>query len=256
MEVLSRVRHPNLATAIGACTESRSLIYEYIDNGSLEDYLSTPAKTFSLLWQTRIRISIDMCNALMFLHANNTCNVHGNLKPSNILLDSNFVTKITDFGIFNLVSHNENPLTFHTNDPEKLAYVGPEFLENGELTSESDVYSFGVVLLRLLTARPASAVVRDVKCALERGNLDSVLDMSAGEWPLEHAEQLSYLALRCCEKDPMDRPDLVSEVWAVIEPMRELCSISSSMDSKSQRRIPSHFVCPIYQVIHVFNLCC
>ncbi|KAL8544002.1 hypothetical protein ACS0TY_004523 [Phlomoides rotata] len=251
MEVLARVRHPNLATPIGACPESRSLIYEYIDNGSLEDYLSNPAKTFSLLWQTRIRITIDICYALMFLHANNSCSVsvHGNLKPSNILLDSNFVTKVTDFGIFNLVSHNENPLTFHTNDPETLAYMDPEFLENGELTSESDVYSFGVVLLQLLTARPASGVVWDVKCALERGKLDSVLDMSAGEWPLEQVEQLSYLALRCCEKDPIDRPDLVSEVWAVLEPMRELCSVSSCMDSKSQRRIPSHFVCPIYQEV-------
>ncbi|KAI3458134.1 hypothetical protein Pfo_014797 [Paulownia fortunei] len=258
-EVLCRVRHPNLVTLIGACPESRSLIYEYIENGSLEDYLSSLAKTCSLSWQTRIRIAIDTCSALLFLHANNSCSVHGNLKPSNILLDANFVTKISDFGIRNLISENENPSSLHTfcskNDPEKLAYMDPEFFEDGELTTESDVYSFGVVLLRLLTARPAMGVVRDVKCALERGKLDSVLDMSAGDWPLGQAKQLANLALRCCQKDRMDRPDLVSEVWAVLEPMRELCnlsqltSISSCMDSRSQHKIPSHFLCPIFQEV-------
>ncbi|KAK4431478.1 U-box domain-containing protein 32 [Sesamum alatum] len=259
VEFLSRVRHPNLVTLIGACPESRSLVYEYIENGSLEDYLSGRAKSGSLSWQSRIKIAIDICSAILFLHANNTCYVHGNLKPSDILLDANFVTKISDFGINNLISENENPSGFHTlgskNDPEKLAYMDPESFENGKLTTESDVYSFGVVLLRLLTARPATSVIRDVNCAMERGNLDAVLDTSAGDWPLRQAKQLANLALRCCEKDPMDRPDLASEIWTVLEPMRELCtssqltSASSCMDSRSQHKIPSHFVCPIYQEV-------
>ncbi|KAL0371714.1 UNVERIFIED_CONTAM: U-box domain-containing protein 32 [Sesamum calycinum] len=259
VEFLSRVRHPNLVTLIGACPESRSLVYEYIENGSLEDYLSGRAKSGSLSWQSRIKIAIDICSAILFLHANNICCVHGNLKPSDILLDANFVTKISDYGINNLISENENPSSFHTlgskNDPEKLAYMDPESFENGKLTTESDVYSFGVILLRLLTARPAMSVIRDVKCAMERGNLDAVLDTSAGEWPLKQAKQLAHLALRCCEEDPMDRPDLASEIWAVLEPMRELCnssqitSTASFMDSRSQHKIPSHFVCPIYQEV-------
>lgn len=245
------MRHPNLVTLFGACPESRSLIYEYIDNGSLEDYLSNPAKACSLLWQTRIGIAIDTCSALMFLHANTNCNVHGNLKPSNILLDAHFVTKISEFGISNLVSRNENRLILHTSNPKDIEYMDPESLETGDFTTESDVYSFGMVLLRLLTAREAAGAVRDVKCALERGKLDSVLDMSAGEWPLGLAKKLVILALKCCEKDSMDRPDLVSQVWAVLEPMREVCSASasSSVNSGSQRKIPSHFVCPIVQVI-------
>ncbi|KAG8381309.1 hypothetical protein BUALT_Bualt06G0109000 [Buddleja alternifolia] len=252
VEVLSRIRHPNLVTLVGACPESRSLIYEYIENGSLEDYLSSVAKTRHLSWQTRIRIAIEICSALLFLHANTSSCVHGNLKPSNILLDANFVSKLCDFGIHNLIPQNDNPLINHK--PEKLAYMDPESIENGELTTESDVYSFGIVLLRLLTARPAEGVVRDVKCALERGNLDTVLDMSAGDWPLGQVKQLAYLALRCCERDRLDRPDLVSGIWAVLEPMRESCKLSQStstscMDSTSQRKIPSHFVCPIFQEV-------
>ncbi|GFP82236.1 U-box domain-containing protein 33 [Phtheirospermum japonicum] len=247
IEILCRVRHPNLVTLIGACPESRSLVYEYIENGSLEDYLSNPIQNH-LSWQTRIRIAIDTCSALIFLHADN--NVHGNLKTSNILLDANLVTKISGFGISNLISRNENP----NDDPEKLAYVGPEYFEDGKLTTECDVYSFGVVMLRLLTARPATSVVRDVKCAVESGNLESVLDVLAGDWPLGQAE-LANLGLRCCERDPSDRPDLVSDVWAVLEPMREFCksselsSIASCVDSTSQLKIPSHFLCPIFQEV-------
>ncbi|KAL9163310.1 hypothetical protein ABFS82_06G032500 [Erythranthe guttata] len=253
MEVLCRVRHPNLVTLIGACPESRSLVYEYIGNGSLEDYLSSPSKTCSLSWQTRIRIAIDICSALLFLHANYTCSVHGNLKPSNVLLDANFVTKISDFGIFNLISDNENPFRSNTlcnkNDPETLAYMDPESFEYGEITAESDVYSFGVLMLRLLTAKPATDLVREVKCALERGNLETILDKSAGDWPLGPAKQFADVALMCCRKNSLDRPDLESEVWTVLEPMAELCSSSSSVDSTTQHNVPSYFLCPIFQEI-------
>lgn len=255
VEFLCRVRHPNLVTLVGACAESRSLVYEYIENGSLEDYLSSPSNACSLSWQTRIRIAIDICSALLFLHENTSCSVHGDIKPSNILLDASFVTKISDFGIFDLISQNENPFRLHETysktDPEKLAYMDPESFESGEFTTYSDVYSFGVVLLRLLTARPATSVVRDVKCALERGNLEAVLDESAGDWPLGQAKRLANLALMCCNKDRVDRPHLVSEVWTVLEPLRELCSISSCIDSRSQHKIPSYFLCPIFQVINL-----
>ncbi|XP_073123114.1 U-box domain-containing protein 32 isoform X2 [Henckelia pumila] len=254
VEVLSRVRHPNLVTLIGACPESRSLLYEYIENSSLEDYLSTPAKIHALLWQTRIRIAIEICSVLVFLRGNHSCNVHGNLKPSKILFNPNFVCKISDFGIYNLMSQNENPLTCNI-DPEIKAYMDPEILENGVRTTETDVYSFGIILLRLLTARPASTVVRDVRCASERGQLNAVLDLSAGDWPLEQAKQLADLALRCCETNSLDRPDLSSEIWAGLEPLKDLChqsqstSTSTSSNSKSQQKIPSHFVCPIFQEV-------
>ncbi|XP_059667103.1 U-box domain-containing protein 32 isoform X2 [Cornus florida] len=250
--LLSRVRHPNIVTLIGTCPESRSLIYEYLENGSLEDRLACCGKTPPLPWQTRTKIASEICSALIFLHSDNPCIIHGNLKPTKILLDSKFVSKLSDLGICHLIAQDGN-LTYtstlcNKTNPEVSVYMDPEFLETRELTAESDVYSFGIILLRLLTGRPALGIVKDVKCALERDNLKTVLDFSAGPWPLEQAQQLAHLALRCCERKRLDRPDLVSDVWGVIEPMRDLCTLSY-LDSKEHRRVPSHFVCPIFQDI-------
>ncbi|XP_020234387.1 U-box domain-containing protein 32 isoform X1 [Cajanus cajan] len=252
VEVLYRVRHPNLLTLIGSCAESRSLVYEYLNNGSLESHLSRKDKN-PLPWQIRISIAIYICSALIFLHSSEPCIIHGNLKPSKVLLDANFVAKISDLGIPSLVQQSldsADTSTICNNPNECLAYVDPECFVTGKFTPESDVYSFGVILLQLLTGRPLSGLVRDMKCALEKENLKAVLDISAGEWPLYQTEQLAYLALRCCEKTWLNRPDLVSEIWSVLEPFKATCiGTPPYLTSKKLRRVPSHFVCPIVQEV-------
>ncbi|KAA8533710.1 hypothetical protein F0562_031227 [Nyssa sinensis] len=147
----SRVRHPNIVTLIGICPESRSLIFEYLENGSLEDRLACRGKAPPLPWQTRTKIAIEICSALIFLHSYNPCIVHGNLKPTKVLLDANCVSKLSDSGIYHLIPQDENT-TYATTlcnktDPEFSVYMDPEFLETGELTVESDVYAFGIILL-------------------------------------------------------------------------------------------------------------
>ncbi|KAL5744637.1 hypothetical protein ACOSQ2_027753 [Xanthoceras sorbifolium] len=255
VEVLSRVRHPNLVTLIGTCPESRSLVYEYLRNGSLEDCLACKDKTPPLPWQTRIQIASEICNSLIYLHSNKPCIIHGNLKPSKVLLDANFVSKLGDLGVFHLIPRGEDTdksITLSNDSGNKApsVYTDPEYSETGKLTPESDVYSFGIILLELLTRRPVLGILKDVKCALEKGNFNAVLDCSAGDWPLEPAMQLAHLALRCCEKSQLNRPDLVSEIWSVLEPMRTSCIAPLSCSgSKEPRRIPSHFVCPIFQEV-------
>lgn len=252
VEVLSRVRHPNLLTLIGSCAESKSLVYEYLNNGSLESHLAFKDKT-PLPWQIRISIATDICSALIFLHSSDPCIIHGNLKPSKVLLDANFVAKLGDLGIPSLVHHSVDAADKGTvvckNSNKGLEYVDPDYLVTGKFTPESDVYSFGIILLQLLTGRPLSGLVRDVKCALEKENLEAVLDFSAGEWPLNQTRQLTYLALRCCEKTWLNRPDLTSEVWSVLKPFKIICiDRRQDLTSKKLQRAPSHFVCPIVQV--------
>ncbi|XP_052481474.1 U-box domain-containing protein 32 isoform X2 [Gossypium raimondii] len=246
VEILSRIRHPNLVTIIGTCPESRSLVFEYLRNGSLEERLACKNKSPPLPWQTRIRIASEICSALIFLHSNKPCIPHGNLKPSKVLLDSNFVSKLIDSGIYRLIPQGKSTDTSALSS----VYMDPVYLENGEVTRESDVYSFGMILLRLLTGRSALGILNDVKCSIETENFNMVLDRTAGNWPLEEAQLLAHLAIRCCDTQPLDRPDFVSEIWSVLGPMRDSCVNSAScLEAKELRCAPSHFVCPIFQEV-------
>ncbi|ONI23124.1 hypothetical protein PRUPE_2G170900 [Prunus persica] len=257
VDVLSKLRHSNLVTLIGACPESWTLIYEYLSNGSLEDRLSCKDNTPPLSWQTRIRIATELCSVLIFLHSSKPHGiVHGDLKPANILLDDNFVSKLSDFGISRLLSRGEgssnNTTLYCRTDPKgTFAYIDPEFLSSGELTPKSDVYSFGIILLRLLTGRPALGITKEVQYALDSGKLETLLDPLAGDWPFVQAEQLACLAMRCCEMSRKRRADLVSDVWRVLDPMRVSCGCSSSfrLGTEEHFQPPSYFICPIFQEV-------
>ncbi|KAJ0228665.1 Serine-threonine/tyrosine-protein kinase [Hirschfeldia incana] len=244
VEILSRVRHPNLITIVGTCPESRSLIYQYIPNGSLEDCFSTTNNVPALPWESRIRIASEICSALLFLHSNVPCIIHGNLKPSKILLDSNLVTKISDYGISQLIPIDG----VDKSDP----HVDPHYFVSGEMTLESDIYSFGMILLQLLTRRPLSGVLRDVKCAVENDNISAVLDNSAGDWPVARGKKLANIAIRCCKKNPLNRPDLPI-VLRVLDRMKAsevpLSETSSYANQKVPRKPPSHYLCPIFQEV-------
>ncbi|XP_038681870.1 U-box domain-containing protein 33 [Tripterygium wilfordii] len=257
VDVLSKMRHPNLVTLIGACPEAWTLIYEYLPNGSLEDRLSCRDNSPPLSWQTRISIAAELCSVLIFLHSSKPHSIiHGDLKPANILLDANFMSKLSDFGICRLLSHDaslSNEITefCRTNPKGTFVYMDPEFLASGELTPKSDVYAFGIILLRLLTGRPALGITKEVQYALDAGNLKSLLDPLAGDWPFVKAEQLARLAMRCCEMNRRCRPDLASDVWRVLEPMRASSGGTSLLQLGTQEHCqpPSYFICPIFQEV-------
>ncbi|OIW21427.1 hypothetical protein TanjilG_03461 [Lupinus angustifolius] len=257
VDVLSKIRHPNLITLIGACPESWTLVYEFLPNGSLEDRLCCKDNTAPLSWQSRIRISAELCSALIFLHSSKPHSiVHGDLKPSNILLDANLVSKLSDFGICRILScgdscSNNNTQFWKTDPKGTFVYMDPEFLASGELTPKSDVYSFGIILLRILTGRSALGIVKEVKYALDTGKLKTLLDPLAGDWPFVQAEQLTHLALRCCEMNRNSRPDLHSDVWRMLELMRASYGGANTFGLGSQgfHQPPACFICPIFQEI-------
>nr|XP_043628466.1 U-box domain-containing protein 33-like isoform X2 [Erigeron canadensis] len=253
VNVLSKLRHPNLVTLIGACPDAWIIVYEYLSGGSLEDRLNCKDNTPPLSWQNRIRIAAELCSVLIFLHS---CGiVHGDLKPANLLLDKNLVSKLSDFGICRVLSQNEfssnnTSLCCRTDPKGTFVYMDPEFLSTGELTSKSDTYSFGIILLRLLTGRPALGITKEVQYALNKENLKSILDPTAGDWPFVQAQQLALLAMNCCDVARKNRPDLATEAWRVLEPMRVSCGLSSfRFGSEGQCQIPHYFICPIFQEI-------
>lgn len=254
--MLTKVRHPNLVTLIGSCPEACALIYEYLPNGSLEDHLACSNNTPPLTWQERTRIIGEICAALLFLHSSQPRPmVHGNLKPGNVLLDANLVSKLSDFSICEMLiqSNTTTSSMYHSTDPKgTLAYMDPEFVRTGEMTPKSDVYSVGIIILRLLTGWQPLNISNRVEEAIENGNLHSIIDLSAGEWPFVQASQLAHLGIRCTELSRKMRADLMKDVWQVIKPIIKVSALpdrpSSFISALDDRRIPSYFICPILQV--------
>ncbi|KAI3441789.1 Protein kinase domain-containing protein [Psidium guajava] len=229
VDVLSKVRHPNLITLIGACPKPCTLVYEYVPNGSLEDWLHSSTRAKQLPWQARIRIATELCSVLAFLHSYKPHSiVHGDVKPANILLDKHLGSKLSDFGICRLLSSGEqssnNTTVLYTTDLKGTpGYMDPEILVTQELTTKFDVYSFGIILLQLLTRQPALGIAIEVRKAISAGTLEAILDPLAGEWPYMLAKELAHLALRCCKMSRRNRPDLQSDVWTLLQSIGASC---------------------------------
>uniref|UniRef100_A0A0E0B703 RING-type E3 ubiquitin transferase n=1 Tax=Oryza glumipatula TaxID=40148 RepID=A0A0E0B703_9ORYZ len=187
VHLISKVRHPHLVTLIGACPDALCLVYEYVPNGSLHDRLWSKCGIPQLPWKIRARIVAEISSALFFLHS---CKpqmiVHGDLKLENILLDANLHCKIADCGISQLFM-------------EDAKDADPEYRRSKPLTPKSDIYSFGIVILQLLTGKQAAGLPSEVRRAMSSGKLWSLLDPTAGEWPLEVARRLAELGLKCSE---------------------------------------------------------
>ncbi|GAB4849922.1 hypothetical protein Ancab_029223 [Ancistrocladus abbreviatus] len=212
VEVLSCIRHPNLVLLLGACPEYGCLVYEYMARGCLEDRLLCRGKTPTLSWQLRFRIAAEITTGLLFLHQTKPEPlVHRDLKPANILLDQNFVSKISDVGLARLVppSVADNVTQYlMTSTAGTFCYIDPEYQQTGMLGVKSDVYSLGVVLLQLITAKPPMGLAHHVSAAIEQDKFAEILDPTVPNWPVKEALCFAKLSLQCAELRRKDRPDL------------------------------------------------
>ncbi|XP_021763738.1 U-box domain-containing protein 52-like isoform X2 [Chenopodium quinoa] len=216
VEVLSCMRHPHMVLLLGACPEYGCLVYEYMNNGSLEDRLLRKGGTAPISWRIRFKIAAEIAIALTFLHqAKPEPLVHRDLKPANILLDKNYVSKISDVGLARLVPPSvANSVTqYHmTSAAGTFCYIDPEYQQTGMLTTKSDVYSLGIMLLQIITAKPAMGLSHHVQRAIDTGTLADMLDPNVTDWPVDEAISFAKLALKCSELRKRDRPDLATVV--------------------------------------------
>lgn len=244
VNVLSKLQHPHLVTLIGVCPEAWSLVYEYLPNGSLQDYLSqTKYNASCLSWKTRTRIIGEISSALLFLHSSKPkLVVHGNLNPGNIFLDSELSSKICDFGICRMVSEETSrwpSFRQYTEPKGAFPYIDPEFNHTGVFTPKSDIYSFGLIILQLLTGMPPLGLASMVRKVMLCRKFESILDSSAGKWPISVATRLVNLGLQCCELNSRDRPELRPAL------VTELMQLHAS----EKRPVPPYFLCPILKEI-------
>ncbi|MBA0690445.1 hypothetical protein Goari_008119, partial [Gossypium aridum] len=232
VEVLSCMRHPNMVLLLGACPEYGCLVYEYMFNGSLEDRLFRRGNTPPLSWRRRFTIAAEIATALLFLHqAKPEPLVHRDLKPANILLDRNYVSKISDVGLARLVppSVADSVTQYHmTSAAGTFCYIDPEYQQTGMLTTKSDIYSLGIMLLQIITAKPPMGIAHHVGRAIEKGTFADMLDPAVPNWPVEEALSFAQLALKCVELRKRDRPDLGTVIVPELNRLRDLGSSSDS----------------------------
>ncbi|XP_051131033.1 probable serine/threonine-protein kinase PBL9 [Andrographis paniculata] len=244
---LGQLRHPNLVKLIGYCLEDdhRLLVYEFMPKGSMENHLFRRGSYFQpLSWSLRMKIALGAAKGLAFLHNAETQVIYRDFKTSNILLDSSYNAKLSDFGMA-----RDGPTGDKSHVSTRVmgtyGYAAPEYLSTGHLTSKSDVYSFGVVLLEILTGKKAidknrprgeHNLVEWAKPYLtNKRRIFHVLDARLeGQYSLSQAAKVANLAMQCLCVDARTRPNMVGVV-AALEQLQDLKDLSKT-DGRDHRQ--------------------
>lgn len=227
VRILCQVNHRSLVRLLGCCLELENplLIYEYVSNGTLFDYLHrySSGSREPLKWHQRLKIAHQTAEGLCYLHSAAVPPIyHRDVKSSNILLDDKLDAKVSDFGLSRLVElAEENKSHIFTSAQGTLGYLDPEYYRNFQLTDKSDVYSFGVVLMELLTAQKAIDFNREeesVNLAMYGKRkmvedklmdvVDPLLKEGASALELETMKSLGYLATACVDDQRQKRPSM------------------------------------------------
>ncbi|XP_027349039.1 probable receptor-like protein kinase At5g18500 [Abrus precatorius] len=220
VEAIGHVRHKNLVRLLGYCIEGthRMLVYEYVNNGNLEQWLHGAMRHHGYLtWEARIKILLGTAKALAYLHeAIEPKVVHRDIKSSNILIDNDFNAKVSDFGLAKLLGSGKSHVT--TRVMGTFGYVAPEYANTGLLNEKSDVYSFGVLLLEGITGRdpvdygrqPNEVNLVDwLKMMVGNRRSEEVVDPNIEMKPSTRALKRALLtALRCVDPDAEKRPKM------------------------------------------------
>ncbi|CAN0901973.1 Probable LRR receptor-like serine/threonine-protein kinase At1g56130 [Linum grandiflorum] len=232
---ISAVQHRNLVKLYGCCIEgeNRLLVYEYLENKSLDKALFETS--LNLDWPTRYDICLGIARGLAYLHEESRLRiVHRDVKASNILLDSELVPKISDFGLAKLYDDKKTHIS--TRVAGTIGYLAPEYAMRGHLTEKADVFAFGVVALEIVSGRPNSDTTLDedrmylLEWAwhLHENNREVELADSklSSEFDQDELKRFVGIALLCTQASPSLRPSM-SRVVAMLSGDVEVGVVSS-----------------------------
>ncbi|KAF2306546.1 hypothetical protein GH714_019345 [Hevea brasiliensis] len=233
VNTFASLRHPNLCKLLGYHardgSEQRMLVYERLYHGSLDRLLYGRSDGPPIDWNTRMKIALCAAQGLTFLHEEGPFQaVYNEFSTGNIQIDKDFSAKLSGYGCVGQI-----PETEISNSSVAVANLSLETLERGLLTPKSNVWSFGIVLLELLTGRKnldnrhpkeeRNLVKWSRPFLVDDCRLSLIMDPQLkGRFPVKAARTVADIALRCLQKDPLERPTMrtIVEHLKVIQDMK------------------------------------
>lgn len=251
VDAIGRVRHKNLVRLLGYCVEGayRMLVYEYVNNGNLDQWLHGDVGEASpLTWEIRLNIILGTARGLAYLHEGLEPRVvHRDVKSSNILLDRQWNPKVSDFGLAKLMNSESSYVS--TRVMGTFGYVAPEYACTGMLNEKSDVYSFGILVMEIISGRtpvdynrPKGEVnlVEWLKAMVGDRQSDQVVDPKLPKLPSSKAlKRVILVALKCVDPDAQKRPKM-GQVLHMLEADDFLFANDRRSVGDSSRSIRSH----------------
>ncbi|KAJ0981858.1 hypothetical protein J5N97_010113 [Dioscorea zingiberensis] len=255
---LGKLRHRNLVQLLGYCRRKGELllVYEYMPNGSLDNFLFFEDKQ-TLDWDRRFQIIKCVAFGLQYLHEGwDQVVIHRDIKASNVLLDSDMNGRLGDFGLARLYDHGAAPQT--TNVVGTLGFLAPELARACKVTTSSDVFAFGAFLLEVACGRRAiepnkqeieQVLVDWVFANWKMGMIHETKDPKLGEdYVLEELDLVLKLGLFCSHPMPSARPSMrqVTQILHGDVPLPQLLPCQSHFSES--RRVVS------FQKLHILDL--
>ncbi|XP_059647493.1 cysteine-rich receptor-like protein kinase 42 isoform X1 [Cornus florida] len=221
VNLISGIEHKNLVKLLGYSIEGPEslLVYEYVPNKSLDQFLFDKNKIQILNWNQKYDIIVGIAEGLSYLHGGGRIRIiHRDIKSSNVLLDENLAPKIADFGLARCFATDKSHLS--TGIAGTLGYMAPEYLVRGQLTEKADVYSFGVLVLEIVCGRKNNAFVEDSSSLLQtvwklyKTNrlADSVDARLENDFPAKEAANVLQIGLLCTQASVSLRPSIAKVV--------------------------------------------
>lgn len=225
---IGRIHHVNVVRLIGFCVEGskRALVYDYMPKGSLDKHIFSDEGTNALSCKKMFEISLGVAHGIEYLHRGCEMQIlHFDIKPHNILLDENFVPKVSDFGLARLCPLDNNVVSLSA-ARGTLGYIAPElFYKNiGGVSYKADVYSFGMLLMEMASrkknvnsAAENSSQVHFPSWVSNQFSDDKDIDLGdATEEESKIIKKMMIVALWCIQFKPADRPSM-SKVVEMLE---------------------------------------
>ncbi|XP_009629972.1 rust resistance kinase Lr10-like [Nicotiana tomentosiformis] len=217
---IGRIHHVNVVGLVGYCVETteRALVYDFMPNGSLDKYITSQEGSPVLSWQRKYEIIVGVARGIEYLHRGCEIRIlHFDIKPHNILLDENFIPKISDFGLAKLYP-TDNSIVTLTAARGTIGYVAPELISRsiGAISYKADVYSFGMLLMEMLDLKRNVAVNEEnssqyfpcwVYDKFNKGK-EIMVDEEANEDEKKISRKMTIVALWCIQTNPVQRPSM------------------------------------------------